>query len=235
MRFLFENSTLSSEEFARRFPLEWKALAHFQGDADILVEGDQIALVNEVGSPLFIDIENKLAYHKRFFHKNSKYTQPLAKAIGLKRGKKNYKVVDATGGMLGDTLLMLAMDVDVWTIERHPLIAALAINALRKVGRDDKLLWGNCLEFPEQLGQSDCVFFDPMFQDPNDKTAPKKAMQVFRTYVGPDLDAKEIAIKLRTKAKRLVVKRPIKAPMLLEKPTMTFKGKSTAYDVYLEN
>src|SRR5690606_31007992 len=106
--------------------------------------------------------------------------------------------------------------------------------ALRAISREDKLIYAECLKYPEFLGQFDCVFFDPMFQKPSDKTAPKKAMQVFRQWVGPDVDAIDVAKKLQKHSRRLVVKRANKASQILPNASMSFTGKSTTYDVYLQ-
>ena len=79
----------------------------------------------------------------------------------------------------------------------------------------------------------DTVYFDPMFEDANDKASPKKEMRIFRNLVGSDEDA----IKVLEKAmdlgpKRLVVKRPRLSQELGKKPSVQYIGKSTRYDVY---
>ncbi len=74
-----------------------------------------------------------------------------------------------------------------------------------------------------------------MYQEKNSKAAPKKEMAVFRSLVGVDDDIKQTAQSLLNVAiERLVVKRSIKATPVLENPSHTVKGKSTAYDVYLK-
>lgn len=235
MQFLFEDKAISDLEFSKKFPVEWELLQKFGQDITIVVHGEQIALKNEVGTPLKIDIQEKLDYHRRFFHKNSKYSQPLARAIGLKKGKDKPRVADVTAGMLGDTLLMKAMGVEVLSIERHPLVAALAYNALKFIGEQSNFIHGNCLDYLMDIQACDCTYFDPMFQLPSEKTAPKKAMQIFRNLVGKDQDALEVANILRKNSKRLVIKRPIKSSPLLDNPSLTQAGKSTGYDIYLNN
>src|SRR5690606_22689022 len=78
----------------------------------------------------------------------------------------------------------------------------------------------------------DVIFFDPMYQVTNQKSLPKKEMQVFRDFVGKDEDAYETFTFLLSQKRRLVAKRSIKGIPFGE-PDHTIFGKSTAYDVYL--
>ena len=61
-------------------------------------------------------------------------------------------------------------------------------------------------------------------------------MEVFKDIVGEDLDSKEYAKQILAnlpKGKRFVIKRPIKAEALIEKPSGSFEGKTTRYDLYV--
>lgn len=233
MDFLLEGTPCTESEFANRFTTEWSILKHYHGDLTLHGDGPILSLENSVGSPLNIPIKSKLEYHQRFFCKHSKYKEPLAKAIGLKRGGGMVRVVDATAGMLGDSLLMLAMGAEVNCIERNPVVAALGFNALKQMGLENKFHFGAVVNFSDLVESADVVFYDPMFQSPSSKTVPKKAMQIFRDMVGKDEDALEVAAWLKAKSKRLVIKRGVKSPQLIEKCSMTFTGKAVAYDVYL--
>jgi 16S rRNA (guanine1516-N2)-methyltransferase len=79
----------------------------------------------------------------------------------------------------------------------------------------------------------DTVFFDPMFEDANEKASPKKEMRIFRGLVGKDQDAEQVFLEaLATRPKRLVVKRPRHSAHLGLPPATEYIGKSTRYDVY---
>lgn len=187
--------------------------------------------------PIGIEVDETLERHVTFFKKSSVYKDNLAKALGIKPGVRP-KVLDLTGGLLGDTLLMLAMGAQVTTLERHPVVKFLIESALHNshhpllanlnfVGRDAG-------EYLKTCEPHEVIFFDPMFEDANHKTSPNKEMRIFREVVGSDSDATEIANLAREKAtKRLVVKRPRLSRTLLTEECLQYQGKSTRYDVYL--
>ncbi len=184
-----------------------------------------------------INVCKQLDYHRSFFFKHSPYKEPLAKAIGLKKGQPRPKIIDLTGGMLGDSLLIYSLiegiELEVW--ERSPLVALLIEDALKQYNLKIDFHFG---EFLQEYTDCDflaqtTLYFDPMYQMTNKKTAAKKEMMFFREGIGPDFDAESVAKKLLGMASRLVIKRSKKATPLLENPTHSILGKSTAYDVYL--
>lgn len=91
---------------------------------------------------------------------------------------------------------------------------------------------------PEFTEIPDVVYLDPMYPDEGrSKSAlPKKGMQVFRRLVGEDQDAHKVFEAAKALAgQRVVVKRPLYASAIQEKPTHTFEGKTARYDMYLIN
>ena len=156
--------------------------------------------------------------------------------MGVKPGIRP-KILDLTGGLLGDTLLFLSFGCEVITLERHPVIAFLIQSALKNAHHPAV----NCLTFVPMDAETylaqknipEVVFFDPMFEDANSKALPKKEMRIFRTFVGPDQDALKVFHRARElNPKRLVVKRPRLSVELGEVPQIKFEGKATRYDVY---
>jgi len=186
--------------------------------------------------PIGIEIDRELVRHEEYFKKSSLQKELLARAVGVK-GAYRPKVLDLTAGMLGDGLLLLSFGCEVWASERHPVIRFLIESALKNArhpriqhlhfkGSDAEA----CLA--EKL-PVDVVFFDPMFEDANEKTSPKKEMRIFRGLVGADADAESVfQMALVNKPKRLVVKRPKQSAYLSQKPDVEYIGKSTRYDVY---
>jgi 16S rRNA (guanine1516-N2)-methyltransferase len=85
----------------------------------------------------------------------------------------------------------------------------------------------------EETLNSDVIYFDPMFEDANAKSLPKKEMRIFRELIKQDLDAEKVLQKaLGAGVKRVVVKRPRLSRALTEKMALEFTGKATRYDVY---
>lgn len=181
-----------------------------------------------------LDLHSQLEYHKRFFYKNSIYNQPLAKALGLKKGKERPIVLDATAGTLKDSCLMVSMGFKVIACERNPIAAALILNALKRCPIAElKFVFNNAVDVSKENESWDVVYFDPMYEQINKKAAARKEMRIFRDVVHADLDAKEVALKLKEMGKRIVIKRSSKAEPLVENPTMSFGSKSTIYDVFI--
>ena len=58
--------------------------------------------------------------------------QPLAKAVGIRKGQPRPHVLDATGGLGEDAWLLAAWGCTVVICERHPVVAALLADALRR-------------------------------------------------------------------------------------------------------
>lgn len=233
MEFLYGGKSASMQEFEGLFPAEYSLLKdHPEIEGTFVADGDVLKFSHGDFTPIFIDIHKILETHRQYFFKNSYYNEKLARALGIKKGKPRGSVCDATAGMLGDTLLMSCFEINrLDAYERHPIPAALITNALKHAE--------SCFNFHpfsvlEAQNAYDVIFFDPMYEDKNTKSAPKKEMQIFRQVIGADEDATEVAKNLLTRCKdRLVIKRPAKSKPLLEGFSHQIMGKSTRYDVYL--
>lgn len=185
-------------------------------------------------NPITIEIDRELERHEAYFKKSSVHKELLARAVGVK-GSVRPQVFDLTAGLLGDTLLFLSFGCKVEAFERHPLTQVLIESAIQNAQHPlVKNLTFHSETFDHSVSPQDVLFFDPMFEDPNRKVAPKKEMRIFRNLIGEDVDAKEYFEKLRAlKPKRLVVKRPKQSRRLSEDEPLSFIGKATRYDVYL--
>jgi 16S rRNA (guanine1516-N2)-methyltransferase len=186
--------------------------------------------------PISIKIDEELTRHEAYFKRSSIQKELLARAIGVK-GAYRPEVVDLTAGLLGDSLLFLSFGCNVRAIERNPIVAFLIESALANSQHPFlerfKFERMSAQEFLEN-NTGEILYFDPMFEDENEKTAPRKEMRIFRTLIGEDADAKEIFKKALVKnQRRVVVKRPKLSQKLGEEKPLQYVGKSTRYDVYL--
>ena len=183
--------------------------------------------------------------------------QPLARAVGLGRGKGPAApfVLDATAGLGQDAWLLASLGCRVLAVERSPLVAALLRDGLRRAGARDPRAFGRITvlqgDSRHVLGQiaaaaagprpgqleppcpaPDVVYLDPMFP-PKRKARERKSMRVLRALVGPDPDAAELlALGMLAARRRTVVKRTRRAAPLGEGVTVTHRGTSLRYDVY---
>lgn len=187
--------------------------------------------------PIGIEIDRELKRHEEYFKRSSIHKELLARAIGIK-GSHRPRILDLTGGMLGDTLLFLSFGCEVITLERHPLIRLLIESALKNAHHNSlsrfTFIPQDALMYLSREFIPEVIYFDPMFEDANEKANPKKEMRIFRNLVGKDQDAGAVFQRaLEAGARRLVVKRPRLSQNLGDKPDIVYEGKSTRYDVYL--
>jgi 16S rRNA (guanine1516-N2)-methyltransferase len=181
--------------------------------------------------------------------------QPLLKALGIRRGSA-YRptILDATAGYGEDAYLAASMGCSVLAVERHPIMAALLDDGVKRAVAQHphlasrlKVMHRHSRELLQSiidesftprdaaaLGPFDVVYLDPMFPSGR-KTAERKAMKVARWLVGGDEDAPDLlALARQVARKRVVVKRPLHAPTLDEHaPDVVHRGKSLRFDVYL--
>jgi len=211
----------------------------FKLDLTVEYKGGQYWLHSDVERerPISIEIDQELHRHEEYFKRSSIHKELVARAIGIK-GPFRPRVLDLSAGLLGDTLLFLALGCEVLALERHPLVSLLIKKALLNAKHPAlaKLTFINedAGHFLESKPQVDTIYFDPMFEDANGKSAPRKEMRIFRHFIGSDHDAKSVFEKAkRLGAKRLVVKRPKHSIALTSEEAVTFLGKATRYDVYL--
>lgn len=169
--------------------------------------------------------------------------QLLGKAVGLARHPQP-RLLDATGGLGRDAFVLAALGAHVTVAERHPTVAALLADARRRAlgdpvaaaaaGRleiacaDARILMGPAPRF-------DVIYLDPMYPERGKAALARKELQLLRELTGGDADAAELlAPALANASRRVVVKRPVKAPPLDHRePTLAFAGSQARFDVYL--
>jgi len=190
---------------------------------------------------VFLDWQSDYFYHLR--QKYSLRQEPLAKALGLKGDRATF-VWDLTCGTGKDTLLMLAFGCKLLAFERNPVIFRLLANAHLFLEAPLKerfhLFEGDVRMFDfKNIPVPDVLYLDPMYEQAQKKrkALPRKEMRLFRLIAGDDLDAKELlswalSYAQEKKISRVVVKRSLKLPPLLDGVTNSYEGKSTAYDLY---
>ncbi|RDH89267.1 MAG: 16S rRNA methyltransferase [endosymbiont of Seepiophila jonesi] len=197
------------------------------------------------GGVLYIDFVSGKSAHRRQF--GGGRGQPLARAVGLKKGL-NPTVLDATAGLGLDAFVLATLGCKVQLVERSPAIAALLQDGLdraledaaaRQIAARMELFSADAIIFMRGLKEAyrpEVVYLDPMYPHRKKSALVKKEMRVFRSLVGDDPDAAELLRTARECAiARVVVKRPAKADFLGEaEPTMSIKSPNTRYDVYIK-
>lgn len=166
----------------------------------------------------------------------------LVKAVRV-RGVEGIRVFDATAGLGEDSLLLAAAGFSVTMCEGDPVIAALLADGLRRAADDPELsgivgrmslVEGDSIEILPSLTEvPDVVYLDPMFPARTKSAAVKKKFQLLHRLESPCADeASLMDAALAAHPRKIVVKRPIKAPVLAGvRPSHSISGKAVRYDV----
>ena len=169
----------------------------------------------------------------------------LVRAAHIKGAEHPLRAVDATAGLGEDSLLLAAAGYEVLLVERDPVIAALLADCLRRARADERLAAmagrmhlqpGEATLVLGQLPQAPhLVYLDPMFPAKGKAALTKKKLQLFQRLEPPCAQEEELlAAAFAAGPRRVVVKRPLKAPALAgRKPSHSVEGKTIRYDVFV--
>lgn len=196
----------------------------------------------ELGNPIRVDfLHGKTGFRsQRFQH------EMIVKAV-TGRSRDPLSVLDCTAGLGRDGFLLAAAGFSVTLVERHPAIACLLLDGLKRAAEDwdaapvcarIRTHLGSAHDYLAQLEPAawpDVICVDPMFPERGKTALVKKEMRLFRAVVGDDEDAEALlALALQRARKRVVVKRPRKAEFIGgRKPGHQLEGTSSRFDVYV--
>ena len=162
----------------------------------------------------------------------------LARSVGLDKNP-GARILDATLGLGKDAFHLAYLGANVVGVERDPVPFILVESALKNAPVDAikgsiECHFGRTEEFLEEAElQFDALYLDPMFEDIEKKSLPKKEMQFLRSRQREKGGETEIIERaLRKGIERIVVKRPLKGSELYPGPKMKLIGKMIRYDIY---
>lgn len=208
----------------------------------------QLVSLNQAFKPLSIDFIEGSNRHRRLFGGGK--GQPLARAIGLKKGNLP-TVLDVTAGLGRDAFVLATLGCQVVLLERSPEIAALLQDALRRAMEEIEIrsvvqrmqvIYDDSLDYLHvdnkeaiEVINPDVIYMDPMYPHRDKSALVKKEMRIFRDLVGEDTDSADLLDACRNQSvKKIVVKRPKGAePVGGQKPHAQVSSKNTRYDIYL--
>ena len=174
---------------------------------------------------------------------NLSRSQPLPSAVG----GNTKTILDATAGFGLDAAMLTLMGYSVTAIERSPIISAMLRDGLWRAEQNPSLkeALGGRLVFKEEDSLEtintyrgvDVVYLDPMFPPKRKKSAlPPGRVQALQSIVGVD-NQKEtellFQLAMETATQRVVIKRPLHAPVFGDNPVAMHKGKLVRYEVYI--
>ncbi len=213
----------------------------------LVITNQQLAIrAPDLLKPITIDFTQGKHAHRRQF--GGGRGQPLAKAVGLKKGATP-TIIDTTAGYGKDAFVLATLGCHLTLIERNPLLAALLESAIALARLDPSsepiaqrmtLHHHDANDYLTTLSSQqrpDVIYIDPMYPSRQKSALVKKEMQLLHQLVGPDTDSEQLLDTARqTAIKRVVVKRPKSAhPIADQKPSTTVDSKNTRYDIYMLN
>lgn len=191
---------------------------------------------------IFVDFVSGTMAHRRKF--GGGRGEAVAKAVGIKKGYLP-DIIDATAGLGRDAFVLAALGCRVRMLERHPVVAALLDDGLKRGYLDPEI--GTWLQERMSLIHAssitalndityapDVIYLDPMYPHRQKSALVKKEMRVFQSLVGADDDADSLLAPAIALAKRrVVVKRPDYAePLAGQKAPSAITTKSHRFDIY---
>ena len=194
--------------------------------------------------PFYVDFTRGAVSYRAGQSKNRK--QLIARAVGLKGGLTP-RIVDFTAGFGRDAFILASLGCRVHMVERHPLVAELLSDGLKRARQDQKIgSWvaerismvktdslSSDLILPFE---PDVVYLDPMFPPRQKSALVKKDMRLLQSLIGKEADSGELlSLALTRAASRVVVKRPLYAePLGGKTPDTQIKTKLNRFDIYLK-
>ncbi|WP_051553747.1 class I SAM-dependent methyltransferase [Desulfobulbus elongatus] len=160
------------------------------------------------------------------------------------RGGGQPLVVDATAGLGRDGFLLAAAGYRVRMIEANPVVAALLADGLARArciaglaaiaARIDLIVGDAREQLPALVELPEVVYLDPMFPERTKSALVRQELRLLQLLDQKNCDdADLLRVALAVAAKKVVVKRPLKAPPLAAVPPgSTRRGKAVRFDVY---
>ena len=151
-------------------------------------------------------------------------------------------VLDLTAGLARDAALMAAAGYPVSMVERQPVLHALIADALaRAQGQGAAALLtlldnGDAATLTLPAGPWHAVYLDPMFPARGKSAAVKQDLQWLQQlcpYPDDDEERRLLDVALAVPARKVVIKRPRRAPPLAGRaPHHVLEGKTVRFDVH---
>lgn len=200
----------------------------------------------KASGPIWVDFVGGAVGHRRQF--GGGQGQMIAKACGVGKGLRP-RIADVTAGLGRDAFVLASLGCHVEMVERSIVIFSLLEDGMQRakqhadlqsiiermhVQHAQALDWLTAAAGRPEEQRPEVVYLDPMFPHRDKSALVKKEMLVFRDLVGADEDADLLLEAALGAAEcRVVVKRPRKAPYLMNRsPSYQLDGKSSRFDIY---
>ena len=173
----------------------------------------------------------------------SQHEKHIKKALGKSLNPLN--IFDATAGMLADTMIFLSLDHKVVACEQSKIIYLLIKDACERAKTslpfmdNLTLLNGDARDIYNEKKDIDydVIYLDPLYPKTNKASKGSGEIDLLRKIIDLEgiKDAGDSIFNTFQSAncKKIILKRPIKAPLICNKINYQIKGKSTRFDIYI--
>lgn len=202
---------------------------------------DKLTLRNHTGKRVVdttIDFTSGRNLHRLKF--GGGHGQPLARAV---KTSTRPLICDATAGFGKDAFVFASLGCEVVLLEQSVVVHSLLQDALQRAHKHTvinpvvqrmQLHLADSNQLPAAWPRTNLpqiIYLDPMY--PEGKRAAKKDIQTLRELLETQQDETTLLNAARATAKRVVVKRPRKAPPLADvTPSGCITSPNTRYDIY---
>lgn len=199
----------------------------------------------------FVDPKKGKPYHIDFLSHSwkTRFAKGLPRNHIFRRALGDcQRVIDATAGFGGDSVMALCLGCEVTAVEKSPVVVAVLRNGLMRASREDetirprleklRVVETDSIEYLASAERAEAIYLDPMFEKPKKSAKSPKEMQLLQELLAPttaEESEKLFAVAYDRALSRVVVKRPLKAKALGRTPTHSYKGQSIRYDVYVKS
>lgn len=215
-------------------------------ESQLIFAEERIELYDgQLNTSIYVDFVSGALAHRQQF--GGGRGQPLAKAIGLKKGK-NPSVLDVTAGLARDAYVLATLGCRMTLVEQSPILSLLIEDGILR-GLDNEQSAAvlsnqfevhnqNSIEFMINMDRDQCpdvVYLDPMYPHRKKSALVKKDMQILQRLLSKNDDVEALLeAALNCATKRVVVKRPIHADTIgSTSPSTSISSKKTRFDLYL--
>ena len=172
--------------------------------------------------------------------KRADHEKLIKKALG--KSDHSLNILDCTAGMLQDTLLFLSLGHQVTALEQSKILFHLLQDGISRSEDQNifiklDLIHANACSYAAQAKNFDVIYFDPMYP-PSKKNALSSGQL---EYISKILEVeslennatKDFEVLQLIPARKMVVKRPIKAEPFSFQTNYQVSGKTTRFDIYI--
>ena len=172
--------------------------------------------------------------------KRADHEKLIKKALG--KSEHPLSILDCTAGMLQDALLFLSLGHQVTALEQSRILFHLLQDGISRsedqnIFKKLELIHINACSYASQAKDFDVIYFDPMYPSTKKNALGSGQLEyiskILETESLENNAVKDFEVLQLIPARKMVVKRPIKAEPFSLQTNYQVTGKTTRFDIYI--